>query len=82
MHALANPFVCRGDNGKNEINISSMGGDLISASLSNIYYPVSNRGAGFVFTNFAIDTAEREASSLIQEFVIRKLTPSARKNNP
>jgi hypothetical protein len=82
MHALANPFFCRGDNGKNQINFSSMGGDLISASISETYYPTSNRGASFVFTNFAIDTAEREASSLIQEFVIRKLTPSARKNNP
>src|SRR5579863_5838324 len=30
-HALANPFIARGDNGKNEINISSMGCDLISS---------------------------------------------------
>lgn len=82
LHALENPFICRGDNGKNQINFSSMGGDLISASISNAYYPVSNRGAGFVFSQFAISTAEREVSSLVQEFVIRKLTPSAKKNNP
>ncbi len=82
MHALSNPFICRGDNGKSEINFSSMGGDLISASISNAYYPTSNRGAGFVFTQLVIDTAEREASSLVQEFIIRKLTPSAKKNNP
>lgn len=81
LHALANPFICRGDNGKNQINYSSMGGDLISASISNAYYPKSNRGVGFVFTGFAIDTAEREASSVIQEFVIRKLTPSAKHQN-
>ena len=79
MHALSNPFICKGDNGDWQPNYSSMGGDLISASLSNLYYPESNRGAGFVFENFAISTAEREVSSIFQEFVVKKLTPSARK---
>lgn len=81
MHALSNPFICKGDNGNWQPNYSSMGGDLISASLSNLYYPASNRGAGFVFENFAISTAEREVSSILQEFVIRKFTPSAHKQN-
>lgn len=76
-HALANPFICRGDNGKSQINFSSMGGDLISSSISNAYYPESNRGANFVLTQFALSTAERELSSLAQEFIIKKLTPSA-----
>jgi hypothetical protein len=78
MHALANPFVCKGDNGRNQVNISSMGGDLISASISNAYYPESNRGASLVFNGFLISTGEREVSSLVQEFLLRKLTPSAR----
>jgi hypothetical protein len=77
LHALANPFICKGDNGKNQINFSSMGGDLISSSISNAYYPESNRGASLVFTSFLIDTGEREVSSLVQEFLLRKLTPSA-----
>ena len=78
-HALANPFVARGDNGHRQINISSMGGDLISSALSNTYYPDSNRGASLVFGGFALSTAERELSSVVQEFVLRKLTPSARR---
>ena len=77
LHALSNPFICKGDNGKRQINFSSMGGDLISASISNAYYPESNRGASFVFTSFVISTGEREVSSLVQEFLLRKLTPSA-----
>lgn len=77
LHALANPFICRGDNGKNQINFSSMGGDLISSSISNAYYPESNRGASLVFTSFVISTGERELSSLVQEFLLRRLTPSA-----
>jgi hypothetical protein len=80
-HALAYPFICNGDNGKLQPNYSTMGGDLISASLSNLYYPPSNRGAGLVFTNFAIGTAERGLSTVLQEFVLRKLTPSARNQN-
>jgi len=73
-HAVLSPFVCKGDNGKLQPNYSSLGGDLASSAISNAYYPESNRGAGLVFTNFAIDTAERVAASLAQEFLLRKLT--------
>jgi hypothetical protein len=55
-----------------------MGGDLASSALSNAYYPQSNRGAGLVFGNFAVGTAERMLSGLAQEFVLRKLTPAAK----
>jgi hypothetical protein len=77
-HALSNPFICKGDNGKRQINISSMGGDLISGAISNAYYPESNRGPSLVFTGFLISTGERLAVSLLQEFVIRRFTPSAK----
>ena len=80
-HALANPFICRGDNGKLEPNYSSIGGDLISSSISNIYYPPSNRGANLVFGNLLLSTGEREVSSVVQEFVLRRFTPSAKDRN-
>jgi hypothetical protein len=32
-----------------------------------------------VFGEFAISTAERELSAVVQEFVLRKLTPHAQK---
>src|SRR4051794_38874696 len=51
-HAIIAPFVCQGDNGKLQPNYSQWGGSLISASLSNTYYPDSERGAGLVFRNF------------------------------
>jgi Carboxypeptidase regulatory-like domain len=70
-HAAFHPFVCKGDNGNWQPNYSSLGGDLGSSAISNLYYPTSNRGASLVLTNFAISTAERVASSLIQEFVLR-----------
>lgn len=74
FYAMKHPFVCKGDNGKWQANYSSMGGDLFQASLSNAYYPSSNRGVGLVFGNFAINTAERVLSAIVQEFVLGKYT--------
>jgi Carboxypeptidase regulatory-like domain len=78
LHAMSSPYVCKGDNGKTQPNYSSLGGDLISGAISNLYYPESNRGVGLVFEGFAVTTAVRTVNALIQEFVLRKLTPSAR----
>jgi len=71
-HAMMHPFICPGDNGKPQPNFSSLGGDLASSAISNLYYPQSNRGLGLVFTNFGLSTAERVATSLAQEFLLRK----------
>jgi len=73
-HAVLSPFVARYDNGKWGPNYSSLGGDLASSGLANLYYPKSNRGAGLVFGNFAIGTAERIGASLAQEFIIGRFT--------
>ena len=73
-HAMFSPFVSRGDNGRWQPNYSSLGGDLASSALSNVYYPQSNRGVGLVFGNFAIGTAERIGASLAQEFLVGKFT--------
>jgi len=73
-HAMLSPFVARFDNGKWGPNYSSLGGDLASSGLANLYYPKSNRGLGLVFGNFAIGTAERVGASLAQEFIIGKFT--------
>jgi hypothetical protein len=81
LHAMSNPFICRGDNGRLQPNYSSIGGDLISSALSNAYYPKSNRGVGFTFQNVGISTAERTLSGVVQEFVLRKLTPSANRHS-
>lgn len=73
-HAILSPFVARYDDGHWGPNYSSLGGDLASSGLANLYYPRSNRGAGLVFGNFAIGTAERIGASLAQEFIIGKFT--------
>ena len=64
-----------------QANFSSVGGDLGSSALSNLYYPASNRGAGLVFQNLAISTGERMFASLMQEFVLPRLTRKAKDKN-
>ena len=80
-HALTSAFICHGDNGKLQPNYSSIGGFLISGAISETYYPEQDRGAGLVFSTFGIDLAANMANGVIQEFLLRRLTPSARKQN-
>jgi hypothetical protein len=46
-----------------------LGGDLASSAFANFYYPQSNRGAGLVFGNFAIGTAERKRAATIYSLI-------------
>lgn len=78
LHAMSNPIIARGDNGRLQPNYSSLGGYLASGAIANAYYPESNRGAGLVFSTFAVDLSANVANGVIQEFILRKLTPSAR----
>jgi hypothetical protein len=81
LHALSTPFICKGDNGRRQFNYSSLGGYLASGAISNAYYPASNRGPERVFSTASVELGATLANSLLQEFVLRKLTPSA-KNRP
>lgn len=73
-HAILAPLVCQGDNGKSQPNYSQVGGSLISAALSNTYYPDSQRGPGLVFTNFGTSMGLHVALGLAQEFILGKFT--------
>jgi hypothetical protein len=81
LHAISAPFICRGDNGRKEVNFSSMGGDLIASSLTNLYYPDNNRGPGLVFSSFFINTGGRIVNATIQEFLLRKHTKNSDKGD-
>jgi hypothetical protein len=78
LHALSSPFICKGDNGRWQPNYSSLGGDVASAALSNIYYPASNRGASRILGDVLLSTGERMLNGVIQEFILRRLTPKHR----
>ncbi len=78
LHSLSSPFIARGDNGRWQPNYSSVGGDLASSAISNMYYPDTNRGTRLVFENALTNTGGRMVNSLIQEFLLRRFTSSAR----
>jgi hypothetical protein len=83
LYALANSVICKGDNGHWQPNYSSILGSLAAGGISNIYYPVQNRdGAELTFQNTFIGIGETAATNLLQEFVIRKLTPNAPNPEP
>ncbi len=82
LYALANSFITKGDNGKWQPNYSGLMGSLAAGGISNLYYPASDRGAGLTFENVAITIAAGSAANILQEFVIRKLTPNANAQAP
>jgi len=77
-HALSAPFICQGDNGKLQPNYSQWGGSLIAASLSNTYYPDSERGVGLTFTNFGTSMGLHVALGMAQEFLLPRFTSKGR----
>jgi Carboxypeptidase regulatory-like domain len=81
LHAVSSPIICKGDNGRWQPNVSSLGGYLASGAIANAYYPESNRGVGLVFSTFAIDFSANVANGILQEFVLRKFTPSVKNQN-
>jgi len=81
MHAISYPFICKGDNGRLEPNYSTIGGDIASSALENLYFPRSDRTASFAVEEVLIGTAERAVSSLMQEFVLPKFTSRGKTNN-
>ena len=83
LYAIANSVICKGDNGGWQPNYSDILGSLAAGGISNLYYPAKDRnGAALTFENAAIEIGATAAANLLQEFVIRKLTPNARTHNP
>jgi hypothetical protein len=79
IHAMSYAVICKGDNGGLQFNYSGIGGNLIAGSLTNLYYPPSNRGPGLVFSSTLINAGGRLANALVQEFILRKYTTNANK---
>jgi hypothetical protein len=83
LYAIANSVICKGDNGHWQANYSGILGSLAAGGISNLYYPASDRnGVALTFENTAIGIGATAAVNLLQEFVIRKLTPNATAPQP
>jgi Carboxypeptidase regulatory-like domain len=83
LYAVANSFVCKGDNGRWQPSYSNILGSLAAGGISNLYYPSRDRnGAGLTFENGAIGIGATAAANLFQEFIVRKLTPKVPHSDP
>ncbi len=51
LYAAASTFICHGDNGKWQPNISNVLGNYVSGAISNAYYPANERGMALTFEN-------------------------------
>jgi hypothetical protein len=81
LYAIANSVICRGDNGRWQPNYSNILGNLAAGGISNLYYPSQNRGAALTFENAAIGVGATGAANLVEEFLMRKLTPNLPKHD-
>lgn len=78
LYAIATVAICKGDNGRWEPNYSFVLGNLAAGGISNLYYPASDRaGAELTLDNALIDTGLGAFNSLVEEFVLKKLTRGA-----
>jgi hypothetical protein len=83
LYAVANAVICKGDDGHWQANYSGILGSIAAGGISNLYYPAQDRnGAALTFENALIEIGETAAANLLQEFVIRRLTPGASTHQP
>lgn len=68
FYSLAQEFVCHTDKGGRAFNWSNVLGAFTSGTLSNAYYPSTDRGAGLTASRSAIALAYGSAGGLIDEF--------------
>jgi hypothetical protein len=76
LYAIANSVICKGDNGYWQPNYSKILGSIATGGISNLYYPrTSRKGGALMFQIPLIGIGKSAAANLLQEFLIRKLTP-------
>ena len=82
LYAIANSVICKGDNGRWQFNYSGILGGAAAGGISNLYYPAADRnGISLTLENTALGIAGGAIQNILQEFLVRKLTPKASKSN-
>ena len=75
LYAISAAVICRGDNGKMQLNYSYVAGAFASGGISNLYHPAGDRGAGLTVGNGFLNIGAHAVDNLVREFLLRKLTP-------
>ena len=79
-YAVKMSVISRGDNGHDQFNVSGIAGFLASGAVANLYYPAENRGSvSLTFENAGIGLGASAIANLIQEFLLKHVTPNSKK---
>jgi len=76
--AVSNSVLCKGDNGRWQINYSNIAGSFGGAAISSAIYPNRNQ-ASVIVSNFFVRMGESSLAGIFQEFVARKLTKTSKR---
>jgi len=80
LYALSTSVIARGDNGRWQPGYANVLGNFASGAISDLYYPAGSRNGGsLILENGLVGIASDGLGNLVQEFVLRKLTPGSRK---
>lgn len=83
LYAVANTVICKGDNKRWQPNYSGIGGSFATGAISYLYYPAGDRDAmNLVVQNSLIRLGETALANVLQEFVVKKLTPRLQTHPP
>jgi len=75
IYAMSTAVICKGDDGKNQFNISGVLGNLSAGALTNLYYPAGSRnGASTTIENGLLGTVGVGVGHVLQEFLFDKIT--------
>jgi carboxypeptidase family protein len=78
LYALSWSFRCKGDNGKWQLNYSSILGNLATTGISDLYLPEAIRADGVQTLKYSLlSLASQGVSSVLQEFVFKRMTSHA-----
>ena len=81
FYAVANAVICKGDNGHWQPNYSAVLGGFAAGGISTLYYPSEHNESELVVENTLIGIGATAAANVLQEFLIKKLTPNLPKHN-
>ena len=83
VYAFASSVICKGDNKRWQPNYSGILGSVATGGISYLYSPSSDRDATkLVLQNSLIRIAESAFANVLQELIVRKLTPRLRSQPP
>ena len=77
LYAITRSFICKGDNGHWQPDVSAVLGHFAAGGISNLYLPQQNRnGWGTTLENGMIGIGFDAFANVLQEFLIPKVTPA------